>query len=145
MKSASFPWKLRLHCFACSRSVNLNGSGVAVSFALMFESERDIRNIFAEGLDEKKALAVRHKAIWEVLEGASREILRSAECDRKVTLKSILKAAGSVAYLRMPAALAAARCRKTVSHAPRNEVMRRIFRMSPLRRDHNSLGEKGRH
>src|SRR5260370_42233116 len=37
MKSASFPRKLRLHCFGCSRSVDLNEWEVAASFPLTFE------------------------------------------------------------------------------------------------------------
>jgi integrase len=153
-RKKSLLWGADEKCYAWSLSLAWKGEEDAerrmfvprdlTGTFLAYGSERDIRKIFAEGLDQKKALAMRHKAIWEVLEGASREILRSAGFDRKVTLKSILKAACSAAYLRMPAALAAARCRKTVSHAPRNEVLRRIFKMSPIRRDHNSPAEKGR-
>src|SRR6266403_1792126 len=37
MRSESFPRKLRLHCFECSRSANLNEWGVLASLPLMFE------------------------------------------------------------------------------------------------------------
>src|SRR5580704_16797920 len=37
MKSANFPRTLRLHCFECSRSANLNEWEVPASFPLMFE------------------------------------------------------------------------------------------------------------
>jgi integrase len=111
---------------------------------LAWPSEKSIRHIFAEGLNKDNVLAVRHKAIYAVLDKAVHEILRNAQSDEKVTLKSILSAAGRVAYLRMPAALAAVRCRKTVSHAPRNEVLRRIFNDDPVRREPKYLAENAR-
>jgi integrase len=106
--------------------------------------ESVIRSIFAEGLNRNKVMAVRHKAIYAVLDGAARDILRDAEFEKNVTLKSILSAAGRVAYLRMPAALAAVRCRKTVTHAPRNEVLRRIVNGDPVGRGSNYFAENAR-
>jgi len=107
-------------------------------------SESVIRSIFVEGLNKNNVLAVRHKAIYAVLDKAVHEILRNAQFDETVTLKSILSAAGRVAYLRMPAALAAFRCRKSVSHAPRNEVLRRIFNGDPVGREPKYSAENAR-
>jgi integrase len=44
----------------------------------------------------------------------------------------------------MPAALAAFRCRKSVSHAPRNEVLRRIFNGDPVGREPKYSAENAR-
>jgi integrase len=89
--------------------------------------EAEIRRIFAAGLDKNQPLKRRHKTIYAILERASGKLFESAELGQEVDLKSVLQAAGTVAYLCMPAAIAAARCRKTVHHAVRNQVMLRIF------------------
>jgi hypothetical protein len=94
--------------------------------------EAEIRRIFAAGLDKSQPLKKRHRVIYTVLEQASRELFENAEFGQKVDLKSILQAACTVAYLHMPAAIAAARCRKTVHHSPRTQVMLRIFRGVPV-------------
>jgi site-specific recombinase XerD len=96
--------------------------------------EAEIHRIFAIGLDQSQPLKKRHKAIYAALEQACRKLFECCACHQQIDLKIILQAAGTVAYLRMPAAIAAARCRKTVHHSPRNKVMLRIFRGLPIRK-----------
>jgi integrase len=105
--------------------------------------EAEIRRVFAAGLDKSQPLKKRHNAIYAVLEQASREFFESAEFGQNVDLKSILQAACTVAYLHMPAAIAAARCRKTVHHSLRTQAMLRIFRGVPVGDDYAAPVEIG--
>jgi site-specific recombinase XerD len=133
------------HCYCWSLSLAWQGEPDAehrifvpdqltgVLFASVPEVE--IRRTFANGLDQSQPLKKRHKAIYAALEQACHKLLESSKFHQQVDLKILLQAAGTVAYLRMPAAIAAARCRKTVHHSPRNQVMLRIFRGLPVRKD----------
>jgi integrase len=49
------------------------------------------------------------------------------------TLSGATEAARTFAYLNLPAAVAAHRCRKTISHSPRIQVIRRIYSGIPLK------------
>jgi site-specific recombinase XerD len=135
-RERSLLWANR-HCYAWSLSLVWQGEPDAerrmfvpdelTGTLLARVPEAEVRRIFAAGLDEGQPLKKRHSAIYATLERACRALFESAGYDQEVDLKSILDAARTVAYLRMPAAIAAARCRKTVHHSPRNHVMRRIF------------------
>jgi integrase len=125
------------HCYAWSLSLAWQGEADSehrifipdrLTGALLASvPEIEIRRIFAAGLDKSQPLKKRHNAIYSILERATRELLADADLDQQIDLKSVLQAAGTAAYLRMPPAIAAARGRKTVHHAARNEVLRRIF------------------
>jgi integrase len=90
--------------------------------------EAEFRHIFVAGLDRSRPLLQRHKTIYSLLENGVRELLKNEGFDQKTDLNRILRAAGTVAYLRMPAITAAQRSRKLVNHSARTQVMLRIFR-----------------
>lgn len=89
--------------------------------------EKEVRELFAKALDSGRALKLRHSAILAELEDAIRTLLPQEEFDADVTLRSVLDAGRAVAYLHLPATIAALRCRKSVSHAPRSQVLQRLF------------------
>ena len=87
----------------------------------------DLRQRFEQGLDPEVDLKSRHAAIWEELKRMTAAYLAGHGFGKTATLNNVLTAARTAAYLHLPAAIAAHRCRKSVSHAPPVHVLQRIL------------------
>ncbi len=91
-------------------------------------SEDYVRTVFQQqGLDRKQPLKARHKFILSTIDLAIQSLLVESVVLREARLKDLLEAGQMASYFHLPAAVAALRCRKTVSHSTRKEVLSRIF------------------
>ena len=121
-------WVLSLACMGEeSAERRLLIPDIATGTLLAKIAAKDVRDQFAPGLDSNLDLKRRHAWIWKELQRITSSYLADSDLSRNATLPKILNAARDVAYLHMPAAIAAHRCRKSVSHAPRLPVLQRLL------------------
>jgi integrase len=83
--------------------------------------------VFGSFLDRTVPLKKRHALVLSTLDRSIQSLFVEFEAPKQAALREILDAAQTVSYLHLPAAVAALRCRKTVSHSPRKEVLARLF------------------
>jgi integrase len=81
-----------------------------------------LRQSCPKGVDSEARTSARHKEIYDFLRGLVNELSPT-----NFALDEVTSAARTVCYLRMPALVAAHRCRKFVSHAPNRATLNRIF------------------
>lgn len=82
-----------------------------------------VEAIFFGGVNVEQTGRGHHKRIMTIVGPAVRQALGKTSPD----LKAILKAAQHIAYLNLPASIAAIRCRKVVTHSARPAALSRIL------------------
>jgi integrase len=93
--------------------------------------EEEIASVVAE-LQKLTNGHERHQRVEHFLISAVNDLLRRSLPEKKLTLKLIIEAGQMLAYVHLPPAIAALRCRKTVSHTPRPDVLRRIHQFAKV-------------
>ena len=88
--------------------------------------EGDVHDVFRTGLDSTLSVSARHESISSSLDEFVGD-LSTAYSGDGFTLTAVTDAARALCYIRMPAAIAAHRCRKIISHAPKRHALERIL------------------
>jgi integrase len=96
-----------------------------------------VERIFPNIIDSQQSTKIRRKRIMGTLRKDVREAFGNAD------LAYMLDIARRLAYLHLPAAVAAARCRKLTTHAPRPEVLFRILHIKGRSIEPQGLGAAG--
>jgi len=94
---------------------------------LAMVSEDEVRAFLAGASRHASSSQVNRKTVYRLLQEATDELLCFSDRQNPaLTLRSAMQAARILIYLEVPAAVAAFRSRKSISHAPPQSTLRRI-------------------